>query len=162
MATATETITVPTWTPPRGLNTMMKAMLRTPGLERFLGRELALITFRGRKSGRAYTTPVTYHRDGDTVIVLTKRFRVWWRNLVEDADVELRLAGRTFRGRARARVGDQKELPTLVTFLETRRHDARAYGLNLTPDGHVEPDRARALLSQIVVIRIVLTQGPLQ
>lgn len=151
-----EAISVSTWTPPRWVNATMKVLLRTPGIERFLGRALALITVTGRKSGRTYTTPVSYTRDGGTIVVLTKRFRVWWRNLEEKPDVELRIGGRTFRGTARASVGDERELPTLVKFLEGRRADARAYGLTLSPEGRVDPDEARALLSQIVVIRIEL------
>ncbi len=160
-ATETETISVSTWAPPRWVNAMVKALLETPGVERFLGRALALITVTGKRSGKAYTTPVTYYRDDDSVIVLTKRFRVWWRNLAEKPDVELRLAGRTFHGKARASVGDERELPTLVKLLEGRRADARAYGLTLGPDGKVDPGQARALLSQIVVIRIELN-GPVQ
>ena len=156
----TDTISVPTRTPPRWLNAAREAMLRTTGIERLLGRTLALITVTGKKSGRAYTTPVTYYRDGDTVIVLTRKNRTWWRNVANGAngaDVELRLAGQTFRGRARASVGDEGELPELVAFLEHRRADARAYGLTLSPDGRVDRDQARALLPQIVVIRIALS-----
>ncbi len=37
---------------------MMKLMLKTPGLEQWLGRQLALLTFTGRKTGQQYTTPV--------------------------------------------------------------------------------------------------------
>lgn len=42
---------VPDWTPPSWLNAMMRTMLRTPGLERLVGKSVALISFTGRKSG---------------------------------------------------------------------------------------------------------------
>lgn len=152
----TETIHVPKWTPPDWMNSAVKGMLHTPGLERWLGRGIALLTFTGRKSGKAYTTPVSYHREGDTVIILTKTFRRWWRNLSERPEVELRLSGRDFRGMAVASVGDERELPTLESFLEHRPVDAKAYGITLTPEGHVPEEALHALLSQIVVIRVTL------
>ena len=152
----TDTITIPTWTPPLWLNAGMKLMLRTPGLQRFLGRAIALVTFTGRRSGRSYTTPVTYARHGDTVIVITKKFRKWWRNFEERPEVQLRLAGRTFTGRAKASVGDEREASTLMTFLQNRPVDAKAYGVTLDPDGRVSLDEARALLPHVVIIRIAL------
>lgn len=156
MTVATETVTVPTWTPPRWLNVMMKGMLRTPGLQRWIGNAIALITVTGRRTGKSYTTPVTYYRDGDTVIVITKKFRNWWRNLREKPEVDLRLKGRTFRGHARASIGDESELDFFVKFLENRRFDAKAYGVTFTPDGHINREEARRVLSQIVLIRITL------
>jgi len=152
----TETLTVPTWTPPKWLNGMMKVLLRTPGLQNWIGKSIALITFTGRRSGKSYSTPVTYCREGDTVIVLSKKFRTWWRNFLEEPQVELRLKGRTLRGRAHVGIGDEADLPALVTFLENRRMDAKAYGVPFTPEGRIHQDQARAILPQIVIIRITL------
>lgn len=53
----------------------------SPVPQRLLGRTIALITVTGRRTGKRYTTPVTYYRNGGTVTVLTKTFRTWWRNL---------------------------------------------------------------------------------
>lgn len=131
-------------------------MLHTPGLERWLGRTIGLITVTGRKSGRRYTTPVTYWRDDGTVVILTKTHRVWWRNLETNPEVTLRLAGRVVRGRARATVGDEGELETLAAFLEHRTADARAYGVGFDVEGRVNRDELHALLDQIVLVRVTL------
>ena len=97
----TEAPELPSWTPPSWLNSMMKVMLHTPGLQRVVGQAIALLSFTGRRSGTRYTTPITYLRDGDEVVVITKRFRTWWKNLQDEPQVELRLAGATFAvGRA--------------------------------------------------------------
>lgn len=144
---------IPSWTPPPWLNAMMAAMLRTPGLQRLVGRTTALITVTGRTTGRRYTTPVTYDRVGDTVVILTKRPRTWWRNLPSRPEVELRLAGTTVQGRAHVSVDDPERLPDLVSFLKHRRGDAKAYGIAVT-DGHVDEDDARAVLPHIVVITV--------
>lgn len=148
-----QTRTIPGWTPPPWLNAMMTAMLRTPGLQRLVGRTTALITVTGRTTGRRYTTPVTYDRAGDTVVILTKRPRTWWRNLPSRPEVELRLAGTTVQGRAHVSVDDPECLPDLVSFLEHRRRDAKAYGIAVT-DGHVDEADARAVLPHLVVITV--------
>lgn len=40
-----------------------------------------LITYRGRRSGNEYTTPVNYVEDGDTLLVVSSRDHDWWKTL---------------------------------------------------------------------------------
>ena len=56
---------------------------------------LALLKFRGRKSGREFVTPVAYHRFGDTILIgLTEtRDRQWWRNYRRPWPMALKLGG---------------------------------------------------------------------
>jgi hypothetical protein len=138
------------------MNTTMKLLLRTPGLQSWLGRWVALITWTGRRSGRRYTTPVSYHRSDGEVTLLSKRFRTWWRNFAEQPSVELRLAGETVRGRARASLGEEEALPRLIEFLEHNTRDAKAYGVEIGADGRLDERDARALLPHVVVIEITL------
>jgi deazaflavin-dependent oxidoreductase (nitroreductase family) len=88
----------------RVVNPVVRAGLRSPA-HRLLSGHLALLTVTGRRSGRTFTFPVGYQRDGDRVTVgvdWPERKR-WWRNLLEAARVEIRLAGvrRTGTGQAR-------------------------------------------------------------
>jgi F420H(2)-dependent quinone reductase len=72
-----------------------------------LGGRLALITVTGRRSGREFSFPVGYRRDGDEVTIRVgapKRKR-WWRNLREPAPVGIRIAGEQLSGTAVAREG---------------------------------------------------------
>jgi len=151
-----EATAVPTWTPPRWLNTMMKAMLFTPGLQLLVGRSVALITVTGRRTDTQYTIPVTYHRDGDTIVILTKRMRTWWRNLENNPAVDLRVAGEDLRGEAEVAAGDLRYLPDLIKFLEHRQRDAKAYGVTISSTGEVNEAEARAVLSQLVLIKVAL------
>ncbi|HEU4539636.1 MAG TPA: nitroreductase family deazaflavin-dependent oxidoreductase [Jiangellaceae bacterium] len=153
----TDAVTVPSAAPPRWVNNMVRMALRTPGLQRLIGRGLALITVTGRKTGTRYTTPVSYYRDHDAVLVITKRGRTWWRNLETNADVELRLAGEKWRGRAQILADNSAALSRLATALERRHTDARALGLTFTPDGHLDQGRARTILPQLVILEIRLT-----
>ena len=86
------------------LNPGISWILRSP-LHFLLSPALMLITVTGRRSGRRYTIPVGYQRDGDgdglVVMVSYARRKQWWRNYREPGPVVLRLRGRELRGRAR-------------------------------------------------------------
>lgn len=78
-------------------NRLLKLLLRSP-LHRPLSKGLLLISFTGRKSGKTYTTPISYLRDGDDIILFTNRERKWWRNLQGGAPVTLWVQGEKFSG----------------------------------------------------------------
>jgi hypothetical protein len=138
------------------LNVVMKAALRTPILERVIGKSVALISFVGRKTGTRYTIPVSYSRDSDSLMVLSRATRTWWRNFEDNPDVELRLSGRTVKGRAAAHPGAEGDLTAVRSFLEKRPMDARAYGATTGGNGAIDEAALRELLGSLAVIRIEL------
>ena len=83
------------------LNPVIAALLRSP-LHPLLSPGLLLLTVTGRRSGRRYTIPVGYQRDGDDVVVLVSeaRRKQWWRNYYEPGPVSVRLRGEDRAGRA--------------------------------------------------------------
>ena len=85
----------------RLLNRAVGAVLRSRA-HPLLSRFLLLLTYRGRRSGRLYTIPLMYARDGDDLLLvaLHARGQVWWRNVAGGADVEVVAAGRRTTGRA--------------------------------------------------------------
>lgn len=142
---------VPTQAPPRWANAWMKWALTTPVLQTMLGRGLALLTFEGRRSGKRYTIPISYQRDGDTVTVITKRARNWWHNFEAPIEVELRLAGREYTGKARIDSDHAGNLEFMTDYLKERPIDAKAFGL--ARDEVIE-ERIAQLLPELVIIRI--------
>ncbi len=80
-------------------NPFVTLLLRSP-LHWTISGSFMLITVEGRKTGRSYTTPVNYVREGNTVTLVCRAFRRWWRNLKGGAPVALRIKGRTLRGMA--------------------------------------------------------------
>src|SRR3990172_7173424 len=82
------------------VNTLMKGFLRAPVLHRLVSNKIMLITFTGRKSGKTYTTPVSYLNDGDTVLAFTHAR--WWQNCTGGAPVTVRIKGKDVRGSAEA------------------------------------------------------------
>ena len=91
----------------RVVNPVVRGLLRSPA-HGLLSGHLALLTVTGRRSRRAFTFPVGYHRDGDrvTIGVDWPERKLWWRNLSDAAPVEIWLAGVRRAGTGRAH-GDE-------------------------------------------------------
>lgn len=135
-------------------NALMKWALTTPGLQGLIGQGVALLSFKGRKTGRQYTIPVSYDIEDDIVTIITKRQRNWWHNFESPIEVELRLAGREYVGKAEMETDDARALAFMTSFLAKRPVDAKAYGL-------AKDERAREHVARIIphiaLIRIAVT-----
>lgn len=92
------------------VNPAISALLRSP-LHPLLSQVMISITFTGRKSGRRFTTPVAYSRQGKTLYVLANG--PWWRNLRGGAPVTVWLQGIERCGRAFATDDPAELLPFL-------------------------------------------------
>jgi len=149
--TATAEVQLPQDKPPEWANSLMKWALTVPGIQAMVGQGVALLTFNGRKTGKAYTIPVSYHREEDVVTVITKRQRNWWRNFETPTEVGLRLAGREYTGKAQIQTGDAENIEFMTEYVEKRPIDAKAYGL--TKD-EITRDRIATIVPKIVVIEI--------
>ena len=109
--------TVPNTRVLRAINPFVAALLRSP-VHRLLSGQVLLLTVTGRRSGRAYTFPVGYVREGDTLTILSGR-HTWWKNLRGGAPVAVLLAGRQRTGRAEV-IEDRAEVLAEVDHLVVR------------------------------------------
>src|SRR5438270_13608442 len=75
----------------KAVNVPMRAVLRLP-FATPLGGGLMLVSYTGRRTGRGYRQPVSYVRDGDTL--LTPGGGNWKLNLRDGEPVHLRVRGR--------------------------------------------------------------------
>jgi len=102
-------------------NRLVTLILRSPA-HRLMSGAVLLLTFRGRRSGRWFTTPVQYARaDECTLIVVPGRAELkrWWHNLRIEAPVRLRLAGKDVDATAEAIEDDTARVSTaLRAYLE--------------------------------------------
>lgn len=144
-------IQLPNDRPPDWANSLMKWALTTPGLQTMIGQGVALLSFKGRRTATAYTVPVSYHRHDDVVKIITKKARNWWRNFESPIEVELRLAGRDYQGKAQIEVSDDEVLEFMTEYLKERPIDAKAYGL---ARDEVTREKIAPIIPNIVVIRI--------
>lgn len=141
-------------TVPPIVNRTMKFVLRSP-LHGMVDKQILLITFTGRKSGKTYTTPVSYSQSGDQVVIFTHAN--WWKNLRGGAPVSLRIRGRELQGTAAPIAEDKQTVAAeLAEHLRKVRSDAKYYGV--TFDDHENPraDEVERAAQSVAMIRIQL------
>ncbi len=131
----------------------MKFILGSP-LHGIISKTTLLITFTGRKTGKTYTTPVSYSQHGDQVYIFSHA--KWWKYLRGGAPVTLRLQGRDFRGTAEPIEDKQAIAAKLVDHLQNVPFDAKFY--NVTFDEHKNPcsDEVEKAVKNVVMIRVQL------
>lgn len=148
--------------PPRWLfhyvvNPLMRALLRTPFGARRVGRQLLLLVYTGRRSGRRYTIPVGYARAGDVVYLFTHS--PWWRNLAGGADVDVLVQGRWQRGRAEATRELNSIEPAFRAMLRQRGSGGgRPFGITPPADRDLTSKELREALSNqgLALVRVQL------
>ncbi len=137
----------------RRLNPFMKRLLRSR-FHYLASGSILLITFAGRSSGRLYTTPVSYIREGATVTAVTPRACRWWANLRGGAVVTLLVAGRALSGDATVIADDQAEKAARIRrVLQLVPRDARYYPVALDASGIPDPaDLERAAREHVIIL----------
>jgi deazaflavin-dependent oxidoreductase (nitroreductase family) len=139
---------------PPFVNNAMKFVLRSP-VHSMVSKTILLITFSGRKSGKSYTTPVSYSQNDGQVYIFTHAD--WWKNLRSEAPVRLRIRGREFQGVAEAVAEDKGAVAAgLAVHLRKAPGDASFYGV--TFDDHKNPnaEEVEKAAQTVVMIRIRL------
>ncbi len=127
----------------RAVNVPMRAVLRLP-VPTPLSANLMLVSYTGVKSGKAYLQPVSYARDGETL--LTPGGGRWTLNLKGGRPVTLRLRGRTVPARADL-VSDPAEVERLLGVIAAGNPRAmRFIPLPRRPDGRLDPDALAAAI----------------
>ncbi|MGI9433187.1 MAG: nitroreductase/quinone reductase family protein [Myxococcota bacterium] len=140
----------------RWINPVMTALLKSP-LHGLVSRDIMLITFTGRRSGRSYTTPVSYFREGQTVRCFTRNDTAWWRNLRGGASVSLRVRGEEQEGHAEAISGDPKRIADALTaFLSQVPRDATYYDITLDANGAPDPEDLERAAHDVVLVETAL------
>jgi hypothetical protein len=150
------------------LNVPMRALLRSP-LHGVASRNLCIVRYAGRRSGRRYETPLSYVRDGARVLLLSSRDTRWWTNFVpeaggtkaadpaDDPAVEVLVEGEWLAGRARTIHHDREKLRAdLRLFLTALPRDAVVYGIRLDGDRKPREDSLEQALPRIVMVEIRL------
>ena len=143
-----------TTTIPPLVNNAMKFVLRSPA-HGMVSKTILLISFTGRKTGKTYTTPVSYSQTGDQVTIFTHA--AWWKNLQSGAPVTLQLRGRALRGLPEPVAGDKPAIAAgLAAHLRQVPSDARYYGVTFDDHGNPRAGEVEQAVRSVVMIRIRL------
>jgi deazaflavin-dependent oxidoreductase (nitroreductase family) len=136
------------------LNPVAKVILRSP-MHRVMSRRLLLITFPGRRSGKHYTTPISYVQQGHTLLLGVGG--PWWKNLRGGVPVQVRLRGKTYAGRAEAWTDEASMTRVYRIILAHNPTQARFMGITNTSDGQPDSrDIQRALQREAAVVEVSL------
>lgn len=70
----------------RAFNAGVSALLKNPWTGPWIGKGITMVSYAGRRSGRTFSIPVAYQRDGDqvTIRVDLPDAKNWWRNFTGD------------------------------------------------------------------------------
>lgn len=109
----------------RAANSTMERVLHSP-LHGLVSSRAMLITVSGRRTGRAYTTPVNYAREGNVITVVSRRNRTWWKNLRGGAPVTMRVRGQDLTGTAEVVEDDEEAIVRALLPLHPRYSPQRA------------------------------------
>jgi deazaflavin-dependent oxidoreductase (nitroreductase family) len=127
----------------RMINVPMRVLLGLP-VATPLGKRLMLISFTGRKTGKAYRQPVSYVPDNGAL--LTPGGGNWKLNLRDGEPVRIRLRGRDVVARPEI-VADPGEVERLLSVMAaTSPSVMRFVRIPKGPDGRFDPARLDAAL----------------
>ncbi len=117
--------------------------------------DLLVACFAGRKTGKRYTLPLSYTELGDALYLCTRpEGSGWWKNMRDDAPVEIVLRGTTVKVRANVIDNQSSEaLEALGAFL-TRNPGTASLLYNVQVErgrGPSADDLAREVRNSVVV-----------
>lgn len=143
------------------INPIMALILRSP-LHFLFSDSILLLAFIGRKSRRRRTTPARYMNLCGVVRCFTSQRTRWWRNLLENPRVELRIAGSEIPCEAKV-IYDNAEIirPALEKYLRRFPQDAVYHYVNLNADGAPDDaDLTRAAQMAVMIEAIPRAADP--
>jgi deazaflavin-dependent oxidoreductase (nitroreductase family) len=135
-------------------NPIVIALLRSP-LHSLVDKQTMVITVTGRKSGKRYTFPVSYIRDGETLLVISQKDRAWWKNLRNGAQVTVFLQGHALQARGETLTDTDMAANILLQILRQVPAYQRLLHLPLDATGQPEnPEALTRLAQDHVVVRM--------
>jgi len=133
-------------------NGTMRFLLRSP-IHKLVSGNTMLVTIKGRKSGKAYTTPVNYVQDQNVIYVTSQKERTWWRNLRGGAEADLQLRGQNIRVTGEVVEDEPGVVTQLAAYLTKVPQYARFYGVSLNEEGKVNlEDIAKSAKNRVCIL----------
>ncbi|HXZ05251.1 MAG TPA: nitroreductase/quinone reductase family protein [Ktedonobacteraceae bacterium] len=129
-------------------------LLRSP-FHGLIDKNTVLITFTGRKSGKSYTFPISYVRDGDTLMMISRKEHTWRKNFRGGTHITLCLQGRTLRASGEVFTDVEIVANKLHMFLRHFPGYQKLMHMKLAADGQPEdPEAFHRFVQSMVIIHI--------
>jgi deazaflavin-dependent oxidoreductase (nitroreductase family) len=138
-------------------NDFMAWVLRSP-FHGILSGGMMLVTVTGRKSGRKYTTPVEYYREGDCLWVVTNRNRTWWRNVRSGAETNLLLKRKSVTAFAETELEENAVESRMYDYLQHIPRAAKPLGIRIK-NGKANSEDIKRIAKDRLFVRFQLTSA---
>lgn len=137
------------------LNPIVKLLLRSP-LHFLASKDLTVVTFWGRRSGKEYATPVRYLWRDDALVSFSSLDTHWWRNLRDGAPARLRIQGKEIECTVNIiEQNAQSVREWLLWYFDKLPQDAVYHDVRIEKDGTPnETDMVSATQHGVVVIAV--------
>ena len=135
-------------------NPIVILLLHSP-FHSLLDKSTIVITVTGRKSGKTYTMPVSYMRDGDILMMISRREHNWWKNFRGGIQVMLCLQGRTLKASGEVITDTETVANKLLLYLRQLPGYQRLMHMKLAEDGQPEdPEAFQQFTESMVIIQM--------
>ncbi len=143
-------------------NPIITWLLKSP-FHVFVSKNMMLMTYTGRKSGKTYTVPMNYVsiRNGDRKTLYTQSYRErrWWRNLRNGAEVNLHLRGKDCPALADVVEDERQVARELGHYLVENPKLARYYQIELNANGRPSAEDLERQSKEMVMVKTVILPG---
>jgi deazaflavin-dependent oxidoreductase (nitroreductase family) len=141
-------------------NPIIEWLLRSP-FHSFVSKNMMLITYIGRKSGKKYTTPVNYLnmvQDGDQFLATTSiRERTWWRNLRDRKPFTVRLQGKDYSAASDVIEDEQGVIENLAAYFQQWPDGAKYFEVGIDSEGQPKIEDLSRVAKTRVFIKTYLS-----
>jgi hypothetical protein len=127
-------------------------ILKSP-LHHLVSRNMVLLSYTGRRSGKTYETPVNYVRLGNCLLITSQRQRTWWRNFMDGVPLRVWMDGKAINAHASVLIDPADVALNLGLYLAATPKLAKYYQVRLEPHGQLNTsDIDNAAKSRLIVL----------
>jgi deazaflavin-dependent oxidoreductase (nitroreductase family) len=123
-------------------NSIVRTLLRTPGVSSGIGKRLLLVNVTGRKTGKKYSVPVAYTRNEGALLVGTPF--AWARNMRTGEPVEVVLQGKRRQADVQVISDEDGVVAAYDVICRDNRQFAKFNNIGRGPDGTPNADDLHA------------------
>lgn len=135
------------------INPPIKLLLQSP-LHGVMSSNTLILEFKGRKSGRTMSTPISYVQTADAIHCFTGKPNIWWRNLRGGDPAKLLIKGRRVTATPEVVLDDSVVLEqALDAFLRAVPRDAPHSNVRLAADGTPNMADIQNVVSDLVLLK---------
>ena len=122
-------------------------------LHNILDKNTMVINVVGRKSGTQYRLPVSYQREGESLVTVSYKQRTWWRNLRGGMPIKLHFQGKDVIANCEVIEDELGVIEGLKIYIGRNPQMARILAVNVDKAGKLEPESLRQAAQTRVIIK---------